>query len=146
MEITTKPLYDTDFALWADHTAELIRAGRLDEVDLENVAEEIASLGRSERRAVRSQLKRMLLHRIKQQIQSDRGGASWETSVNDARQEILDALEDSPSLRPHLEGNLEKIYRMAVELALIETGVESADLPERCPFTLDQLLQPKEPW
>src|SRR3954464_9883915 len=110
MGTTTKTLYDTDFAEWSARTAELVRAGRLDEVDLEHVAEEIDNLGRSERKSVRSQLRRMLLNMIKQQIQPERDGASWRASVADARREIREDLTDSPSLRRHLEAHLQEIY------------------------------------
>ncbi|MEO8597830.1 MAG: DUF29 domain-containing protein [Candidatus Solibacter sp.] len=139
MGATTKTLYDTDFAEWSIRTAELVRAGRLEEVDLAHLAEEIEDLGKSERKAVRSQLRRMLLHLIKQQIQPERDGASWRASVVDARQEIVDDLADSPSLRPYLETHLQDIYRQALTLAEIETGVP-AKMPQQCPYTLDQLL------
>ena len=56
MGTTTKTLYDTDFAEWSARTAELLRAGRYDELDIENVAEEIESLGKAERKSVRAQL------------------------------------------------------------------------------------------
>jgi hypothetical protein len=134
-----KTLYDTDFAAWSSHTAALVRAGRLEEVDLEHVAEEIEDLGKSERRSVRAQLRRMLMHQVKQQIQPKRNSASWASSIENARQQILDELEDSPSLRPYLEENLQKIYGQAVKQAVIETGVK-ASVAEQCPYTLDQLL------
>jgi len=139
MAVTTKTLYDTDFAEWSARTAELLRAGRLDEVDLEHVAGEIEDLGKSDRRAVRSQTKRLLLHLIKQQIQPERAGASWKASVTDARQEIRQILDDSPSLRRYLSANLQAIYRDAMLLAKDETRV-SIDLPEQCPYTLDETL------
>lgn len=139
MDTTGKTLYDTDFAEWAARTAELVRAGRLEEVDLEHVAEEIEDLSKQERRAVRSQLKRMLMHMVKQRIQPKRNSASWKASIENARQQILDELEDSPSLRPYLEANLQKIYLQAVRQAMIETGV-TAHVAEQCPHTLDQLL------
>src|ERR1700730_3338372 len=102
MGTTTKSLYDTDFVEWTAQTAELIREGRFDAVDAEILAEEIEDLGKSARTAVRSQLLRMLMHLIKQRIQSDRDGSSWRTSIMSARQEIRLRLEDSPSLRRHL--------------------------------------------
>ena len=70
MGATTKTLYDTDFAEWASHTAELLRVGRMLDVDLEHVAEEIEDLGKSERSAIESQLRRLLKHKIKQLIYS----------------------------------------------------------------------------
>lgn len=140
MSDTSKTLYDTDFAAWSDRTAELLRAGRFGELDIENVAEEIASLGKAERRAVRSQLQRLMMHRIKQQIQPERDGGSWQASIVEARQALLDDLEDSPSLYRHLEENLQKLYRRAVEAALIETRMENYSLPKQCPWDLDSLL------
>jgi hypothetical protein len=139
MGTTTKTLYDTDFAAWSARTAELVREGRLDEVDLAHIAEEIEDLGKRERRTVRSQLRRMLTHLAKQQLQPERAGASWQVSILAARQELLDALADSPILRPYLEEHLQEIYGQAIELAKLETGV-SAELPQQCPYCLDELL------
>ena len=114
MGTTIKTLYDTDFVEWAYHTAEFVRAGRFDAVDLENLAEEIEDLGNSERKAVRSQLRRILMHLMKQQIQPERDGTSWRASIVDARRKILDSLEDAPSLRRYLEKHLQGIYDQAI--------------------------------
>src|SRR4051794_7141096 len=81
MGSTTKAIYDADFAEWAEQTAELIRAGQLGDVDLKHVAEEIGDLASGEQRAVRSQLKRLLLHLIKLRIQPEKDGASWHASI-----------------------------------------------------------------
>jgi hypothetical protein len=147
MGATTKTLHDTDFVEWTEHTADLLRTGRLQEVDLENLAEEIEDLGKSDRAAVRSQLSRMLLHLIKQTLQPERSGSSWRASILSARREILIRLEDSPSLRRHLEDNLQRIYQGALADAMEETGVRELDLPEDCPYSLTQLLDgdPFEP-
>jgi hypothetical protein len=135
-----KPLYDTDFAEWSDRNAELLRAGRFDEVDIENVAEEIESLSRSQHAAVRSFLKILLLHKIKQIIQPERDGVSWRVSIENARQALQDELEESPSLRPYLRENLQKTYEKAIALALLETGLEHAAVARKCPWDLDTLL------
>jgi hypothetical protein len=145
MGTSTKSLYNTDFAEWATRTADLLRRGRLAELDLETVAEEIEDLGKSERSAVRSQLRRMLFHLLKSRIQPERSGASWRSSVASARTEILDHFGDSPSLRKHAEINLQRIYREAVELALVETNLAgdaaNPDIPEECPYALEALLE-----
>jgi transcription initiation factor TFIIIB Brf1 subunit/transcription initiation factor TFIIB len=135
-----KTLYETDFVEWSDRTAELLRAGRFDELEIENVAEEIASLGKAERKAVRSQLQRLIMHKIKQQIQPERDGNSWQAPIAEARQALLDDIEDSPSLRRHLEENLQKLYRRAMETALIETRLDYSPFPNECPWSLDTLL------
>ena len=144
MSTTTKTLYDTDFVEWTARTAQLLREGRVEEVDLETVAEEIEDLGKSDRSAVRSQLSRMLMHLVKERIQPERAGASWRASIVGGRREILTKLEDSPSLRRHLDENLQKIYRAAVRDALDETNLteraKKLDIPKECPYTLEELL------
>src|ERR1051326_3922677 len=123
MAVTTKTLYDTDFAEWAKETAELVRAGRLSEVDLEHVAEEIEDLGKRDRRAVESQMTRLLLHLIKQRIQPERDGASRKASVNSAELELSLIVRDSPSLLRYLAEHLQEIYSDALRRASDETGI-----------------------
>jgi hypothetical protein len=140
MGATTKTLYDTDFVEWSARTAELVRAGRLDEVDLEHVAEEIEDLGKRDRWAVHSQMLRLLLHQIKRKIQPERETKSWRHSIVHSQERILVRVNDSPSLRRFIEAELQDIYTRAIRGALFETGVKNPGLPERCPFPLDQLL------
>lgn len=83
MGATTKTLYDTDFVEWTARTAELVRSGRLSEVDLEQVAEEIEDLGKRDRASAESLLFRILLHQVKRKIQPERDGASWRKSIVD---------------------------------------------------------------
>jgi hypothetical protein len=148
MGTTTKTLYETDYLEWSTQTAELLRQRRFDEIDMDHLVEEIESLGRAERSAVRSQLRRMLTHLIKQRIQPERSGTSWRASIASARQEILDDLETSPSLRRYLKTILDKLYLDAFELAILETGREGTPaelgLPDHCPWSLAGLLE-KEP-
>jgi hypothetical protein len=145
MAAVTKTLYDTDFAEWTAQTADLLRQGRFDELDLEHLAEEIEDLGKRDFRAVESQVQRMLVHLIKQKIQPERDGASWQGSIANTQQVLPRDFRDSPSLRRRLSGEVEELYTGAVSLALIETGLASrrADLgiPAECPFTLGQLLE-----
>jgi hypothetical protein len=136
----TKTLYDSDFAKWTARMAELLREGRLGEVDLEHVAEEIEDLGKRDRWAVYSQMLRLLLHQIKRRIQPERESASWRRSIVNSQERIAHRLKDSPSLVGYLEQELPDLYRRAVRGALFETGVTAANLPEQCPFTLGQLL------
>jgi hypothetical protein len=140
MGAAAQTLYEIDFAEWADHTADLLRARKFAAIDWESVIEEVETLGRSERAAVRSQLRRMLVHLIKQRVQPERAGASWQISVASARMEIRNDIRDSPSLRRHLEDSLRVIYSDAVEEAVIQMSLQTADLPADCPWTVDQLL------
>ena len=136
MGALTKTLYDTDFVEWAAATAELLRQGRFNEVDLEHVAEEIQDLADMRKAAVRSQMRRLLMHLIKLHIQPERAGSSWRRSIVGARDEVEDLMEGSPSLRRHLQENLEKTYRRAVKSAHDRTNLQSKanglDIPESC--------------
>jgi hypothetical protein len=141
MAVIAKTLYGTDFAEWSAQTAELLRQGRFDEIDIENVAEEIRSLGDSQFQGARSQLRRMLMQLIKQKIQPERDGASWRGSIVNAQREILDAIDSSPSLRRRLADRLGETYSQAIKDARYETGLDAKEIPPDCPFTLDQLLE-----
>jgi Domain of unknown function DUF29 len=148
MGVITKTLYDADFVEWTERTATLLREGRFDEIDIEHAAEEIEDLGKSERWAVESQLRRMLKHLIKRRIQPERYGNSWRRSITEGRTEVEDRLDDSPSLRRCVEKDLQKIYRRAVKDALIETELDPKDvtLPAECPYTIEQLLESEGPF
>ena len=147
MGATTKVDYDTDFVEWTAEQAELLRERRFSELDLEHLAEEIEDLGKSEASGVRSQLRRMLVHLIKLRIQPERASESWLHSIADAQATILQAFEDSPSLRRRLEVNLQKTYEAAVRQALRETRLRARaadlDIPATCPYALDELLTDK---
>jgi Domain of unknown function DUF29 len=145
MGAITKTLYETDFVEWTAQTAELLRAGRLEQADLEHAAEEIEDLGKSERSAVASQLHRMLMHLVKQRVQPERDGTSWRRSITEGRAEITYRLDDSPSLRRYLHDNLQRIYDRALRDALFETGLtenrRELNLPAKCPYELKDLLE-----
>ena len=144
MSVSTKIDYDTDFVGWTAQTADLLRERRFSDLDLEHLAEEIQDLGKRDARAVRSQLRRMLMHLIKLRIQPERASKSWRNSISDPRVRIIDDLRDSPSLRHYLLVNLEEIYSQAVQQALEQTDLEARaaelGIPATCPFTLDELL------
>jgi hypothetical protein len=105
---STVPLYERDFCEWTAEQAAALRAAaarRLNlALDFENLAEEIESLGRSDRRALASHVKRVTLHLLKLQYSpAQEPWAGWQDSVDLHRQEAHALLSDSPSLRPHLD-------------------------------------------
>jgi Domain of unknown function DUF29 len=145
MGTLTKTLHDVDFVEWASRTAELLRQGRFDEVDFEQVAEEIQDLGDVKKAAARSQMRRLLTHLIELRMQPQRAGSSWRRSIAEARAEIEDLVEDSPSLRRHMEKTPERTYRRAVKQALDETNLSAKAkqfaIPETCPYNVFELLE-----
>jgi hypothetical protein len=146
----TGPDYDDDFYAWTQHQAAVLREIPVadNRFDRENVAEEIEDLGKSERDAVRSQVRRIIGHFLKLQYspaQDSRHG--WLGSILDARQTISDKI--SPTLRREIESELERLHRdgrKRAEIGMIGHGeAESARLmPRACPYTFDQIYE--EDW
>ena len=95
--------YDRDFYTWSIEQARLLREGRWDVVDRENVAEEIEALGRSEFNKLESALRVLLMHMLKWDHQAERTGRSWALTIDTQRLEIEDVLGDNPGLRPRIE-------------------------------------------
>lgn len=148
MTLVEDRLYDADYYAWALEQAAVLRrlaASRVaSDLDLANLAEEIEDLGKSQRRAVRSQLRRLIEHVLKLDYAlSPNPRAGWRRTVLDARIELEDDL--TPTLRRDLEGDLQIIYAAARDQAAeaLESHNEpnaAAGLPNDCPYTLPQLL------
>jgi hypothetical protein len=141
------PDYDDDFYAWTQHQAAVLREMPVTDnrFDRENVAEEIETLGRSERDAVRSQVHRIIEHFLKLQYSpAERPRSGWMVSINDARRILGDKL--SATLRRDIEAHLASLYEDAsyqAELSLREHDEREAvaRFPAECPYSLDQILQ-----
>lgn len=138
-----KPVgYEEDFALWSAEQAALIRAGKFDRVDLESVAGEIESLGNSDRHQIASRLIVLLHHLLKWQFQPEGRTNSWMASIIGQRDAINALIEDSPSLHSHPAKVIDKSYRVGRLEASGETSLPLSIFPERCPYTVEQILDP----
>ncbi len=135
-------LYDTDFYAWANEQAALLRAGRLSEADIENIAEEIESMGRSERRELVSRLTVLLLHLLKWHYQPTFRGNSWRLTIEEQRLQVSDHLSDNPSLNSQLDDAIRSAYRLGRVQAARETGFDRDMFPPNCPFTFDEAMNP----
>ncbi|MGH8066500.1 MAG: DUF29 domain-containing protein [Candidatus Entotheonellia bacterium] len=138
----TKAAYDTDFYAWTQAQAAALRAGAWGDVDRDHLAEEIADLGTSQRHAVTSHLRVLLLHLLKWHYQPERRSESWLHSMANAQVEIETYLDESPSLRPELPAFVARAYQQAYRLAVRETGLPTVTFPFACPWTIAQLLDP----
>lgn len=136
--------YQTDFKFWIEETAQLLRENRWQEIDKEHLIEEISDLGKSERRAISSQLIRLLLHLLKWQYQPQRRSDSWLDSITDARTQIELTIKDSPSLKNYPTEQLEESYERARRQATKQTGLLISVFPQNCPYSLDLVLN--EDW
>jgi hypothetical protein len=131
--------YDTDFYQWTQQQADLLRQGALSALDIENLAEEIESMGKSGQRAVESYLRNILLHLLKWQYQPERRGNSWRLSIRDGRYQVAKRLRESPSLKPKMADMAADEYPLVREYAANETGLPLVTFPEQCPFTVEEI-------
>jgi hypothetical protein len=134
------PLYDRDFYAWSREQAGLLRAGKLAEADIERIAEEIDSMGRTEKRELISRLSVLLLHLLKWRCQPGKRGPSWEASIRVQRNRLADHLDDNPSLKPVLPQALASAYHDASLEAVAETGLARSTFPETCQWTVEEVL------
>ncbi len=132
-------LYETDVVAWAERQAEALRAGRFDELDLENLAEEIGDVSRREAEALESHIETLVMHLLKWRHDPNHRSRSWEGTMRVARHKTARLLRDSPSLRPRLPALLEDAYPAARIRAGVETGLPEETFPAACPFTVDQI-------
>jgi hypothetical protein len=120
------PDYHSDGYGWAMAQAAIIRERRLDSIDWDNVAEEIETIGRSERNVYRSHLIQLLIHILKWDAQPERRGKSWYHSILNHREDALQALAENPSLKPELEDILAAALKKARRLAAQESGLQQS--------------------
>ena len=133
----TTTLYDTDFARWAEQTAQMLKDGRISDIDLENLIEEVEDLSRRERDAMYSNLKIVLLHLLKWEFQPQNQTNSWRASIREHRQRIKQQIKKSPSLKSYPQEILDECYTEARELAADETGLPLEIFPAECPYAKD---------
>jgi len=133
-------LYEQDFYHWTQDQTTALRTKAWDALDVEHLAEEIESLGNEQRHAVRSHLRILVMHLLKWTYQPGHRSESWRGSISNARAEIEERLEDSPSLTPLLPELLTWVYPRARRRAAQETGLLLATFPDQCPWALAQIL------
>ncbi len=130
--------YQLDFYGWAMEQAQLLRAGRLAAADIENIAEEIESMGRGERRELVNRLTILLAHLLKWHFQPGFRSASWNSSIREQRIRLRSLLKDNPSLKAKLDEAYAEAYELAVIAAARETGLPESGFPASAPYGFDQ--------
>jgi Domain of unknown function DUF29 len=133
-------LYHQDFYAWALRSAKLLRQGKFKEIDVEHIAEEIESMGKSDKRELMSRFIVLMAHLLKWQFQPERRGNSWRRTIVTQRTKIPLVLVDSPSLNHELAETLGKAYEAAVSDAAAETQLSKDTFPDQCPYSLEQCL------
>lgn len=144
-EQMTPSLYERDFAEWASAEARLLREGRFEHLDVQHLAEEIEDMGKNDARALRSALVVVLAHLLKLSLSPARHPRSgWKATVLMQRSGIEDILRDSPSLRAKMPGFLQDAWPKARRIAKVELEEfdEKPAIPEECPFSLENVIDP----
>ncbi len=142
-------LYHEDFFVWTQEQARLLRERRFDELDLAHLAEEVESVGRSEKAEIESRLDVLLAHLLKWKYQPGARSSSWRGTITEQRTRIARLFRDSPSLRKYPAEVYAECTLSGRLLAAKESGIDFTLFPEAAPFSLEQALDdnfwPTEP-
>ena len=133
-------LYERDFFAWATEQAALLRSGRLAAANVGHIAEEIESMGRSEKREMISRLAVLLAHLLKWRFQPERRGRSWRLIIREQRRQVARVFADNPSLRPLLGDILAEAYGDAELIAEREADLAEGSFPAECPWSFEQVM------
>ncbi|TRT73499.1 MAG: DUF29 domain-containing protein [Microcystis sp. M_OC_Ca_00000000_S217Cul] len=139
-----KNLYDQDFALWIEKTVKQLKSGDLSQVDLENLIEEVESLGKSQPKAVDNFLTRLLEHLLKRcYVVLPDCYRGWEIEIRNFRKKLKKEFKYSPSLKRFMIEILEECYREALEA--VKEDYPDSNFPDVSPFSndIDGLLNHK---
>jgi Domain of unknown function DUF29 len=136
----SSPLYERDFYAWANEQAALLREGKLKEADIAHIAEEIESMGRTEKRELISRLTVLALHLLKWHHQPGLRGPSWRATIRLQRHDLTAHLGDNPSLKALLPEAIEQAYGRAVIEAEAETGLPEFTFPAACPWSFEEMM------
>lgn len=138
--MSNSTLYDHDFYAWANEQAGLLRSGKLSEADIAHIAEEIETMGKTEKRELVSRLKVLMMHLLKWQFQPNGRGNSWRLTIEEQRREVIDHLADNPSLKARLPETMQSAYAGAILAAARETNLARETFPPTCLWSFEQMV------
>jgi hypothetical protein len=135
-EASLSTLYQQDYQVWLEKTANLLRCQSFDLLDLENLIDEIEDMGKSQKEAIESNLTILLMHLLKYQYQPQKriDSQSWRYTIVEHRRRLIRALKKNPSLKNYWEAVFEECYQDARQDAKTETQLPLNTFPEVCPF------------
>ena len=137
--IEINKLYESNYSQWLDETIKNLKSRQLGAIDYDHLIEELEELAKTEKRRVRSLLEQIIRHLLLYQnwhIEKPRNANHWAAEIISFRNQINEEL--TTNLRNHLAENINLIYSNALDYVKAKTKL--TNLPEICPYTLDQIL------
>ncbi len=134
-------IYEIDGYLWLEETIKLLRTNRLEDLDLDNLIEELESLGKRDLNQVRSLLRQIIIHLLLLEYwheEHERNYRHWQGEVTAFRADLSDSL--TTTLKNKLNEDLASIYQTGLKIVLQKTGLSKDTIPEKCPYSFEQLL------
>jgi len=133
-------LHDQDFHLWASQQAHLLRAGRLHDLDVDDLIEELEEMSGSHRRELINRLGVLIAHLLKWQFQPAARSSSWVGTIKEQRRKLNRLLRENPSLKNITPDKISDAYGDALAIVEKDTGLNETNFPELCTFTIVQIL------
>jgi len=143
---TTHPrsLYEQDLMAWYEDTIAKLKTGNFSDIDVNRLIEEIEGLAGRDRRELKSCLRVLLAHLLKRiYVNSPNDYRGWEITVREQRQQLLDLLEQSPSLRNYFTNILPRCWNDA--RTEVKEDYSQTEFPHEWTFSheIDALLNEK---
>lgn len=132
--------YTDDLYGWVEQQIELLKAGRVTEIDADNIAEELSDVAHNQYDKLESALRVLLLHFLKWDHQPSHRSKSWVFSIRTQRRHIARVLKKNPSLKPHIAEAIGESYSDARDEAGEETGLPTKVFELTCPYDWDAIL------
>jgi hypothetical protein len=133
--------YEQDFYAWTQEQATLLKEKRFAELDIDNLVEEVESIGKQEKRKLESRLIVLLAHLLKWYYQPEKRSRSWQATIREQRKQLAQLLAENPSLRPVLHEKYPVIYELASLRAVQETDLEPEHFPAQCPWSVEEVFE-----
>lgn len=141
-EIAAQPRrrYADDLYGWVEDQIALLKAGRLSEIDTDNIAEELSDVGNEQYDKLESAIRVVLLHLLKWDHQPERRTRSWVGSIVEQRRRIARILKKNPSLKTYIAEAILEAYEDAQIDAAVETNLREDQFPIDCPYSWEDIL------
>jgi hypothetical protein len=133
-------LYESDFYAWTQQQIDLLKTQAWQNLDVQNLVEELADLGRRERQELRNRFGVLLGHLLKWQFQPEYRSNSWLATIREQREQLNLLLEENPSLKPYLSEAIFISYKLGLNIAVQETGLPYEAFPAECPYSFEDAI------